>query len=275
MNEYYRNLCPEWAKEIQLQHDLVLGDDADSLLSCNLLEEITNGLWKVNYFYDFEDIYRANKTSERIIGVDMAFTKQGARCFDNHVSRAYPNDTYNKNCMNLNFYKDYISATKNYYKKYPFSTLMLIMAYYDIPLPKSDAGKAIILAIDSSHKGHYTNNSYFKQIHTDWLELLGFGSLVDILNKRDMAFFKKVQEYFGLSEKVYLNEDGLLKTDIKLELIQPYLDWDLGLSDKKFKLIKQFEREGHSVGEKRLPNKEDIISLAFTGKEYISYTHRG
>lgn len=275
MNEYYRNLCPEWAKEIHLENDLALGDDSDSLLSCNLLEEMTNGLWKVNYFYDFKDIYRANKTTERIIGVDMAFTKQGVRCFDNHVSRAYPGEKYNENCMNLNFYKDNISATKNYYKKYPFSTLMLIMAYYDIPLPKSRAGKEIILAIDSAHKGHYTNNSFFKQIHTDWLELLGFGSLVDILNKRDRPFFEKVQNYFGLGEKVYLNDNGLLQTRIDLEALQPYLDWDLGLSDKKFKQIGSLVREGHNVGDKRLPDKKDIISLAYTAKDYVSYTHRG
>ena len=43
------------------KHDLMIGDDSDSSLSCDLLAHITNGKWKPNYFYNFESFYQINK----------------------------------------------------------------------------------------------------------------------------------------------------------------------------------------------------------------------
>lgn len=271
MKEYYKKQCPKWADDTMLEHDLILGDDSDSLLSCNLLTDMTNGLWDINYFYDFKNSYRIKKSDLPSIGVDMAFTKN-VRCFDNHVSRQTISSNFNKFCMNMNLY-NYISRD-NYYKKYPFSTLMMIMSYYDIPLPKSDIGKEIILAVDSAFKGHYANNEHFKKIHTDWLEALGFESLVDTLNKRNPSFFYGLQQDYGLNEKIFINEYDILESEIDLNGIQPYLDWKLELPQQKFKLVKEFVREGHKLGEKRIPQRSDLISLAFTGKDYVSYTHK-
>ncbi|KLT15909.1 hypothetical protein AA980_22205 [Neobacillus vireti] len=272
MNEYYKKQCPDWANDTQLEHDLILGDDSDSLLSCNLLTDMTLGLWDINYFYDFENFYINKKTESPTIGVDMAFTRS-TRCFDNHVSRQFSHSKFNPYCMNMNLYKGI--SCENYYKKYPFSTLMLIMSYYDIPLPKSDIGKELLLACDSAFKGHYASKDFFKKIHTDWLEVLGFGSLVDVLDKRTPNFFYELQKDYGLNEKIRLDENGYLESNINLEAIQSHLDWKLELPDQQFKLYAKRVRDGHKLGAKSIPDMSELISLAFTGKDYVSYTYKG
>ena len=271
MNEFMKKQCPDWANETNLEFDLMIGNDSDSALSCNLLEDITNGNWKVNYFYDFENFYRHDKTNLPVVGVDMAFSKN-VRCFDNHVTKQYPYSPYNKVMINPNMFYD-ISADKNYYKKYPFSTLILVMAYYDIPLPKSDIGKDIILAVDSSFKGHYTSKKHFKDIHTEWLERMGFIGLIDRLNMNPIDYYYNIQKQFGLNEPINITDKGLLSSRIDFEGLQPYLNWKIGLPEKKFKLIKECQREGHYLGKKQIPDREKLISLAYTAKDYVSYTH--
>lgn len=271
MQEYLKQQCPTWADKTYLEFDLMVGDDSDSLISCNLLEEMTSGKWNTNYFYNFESFYRVKNTENHVIGVDMAFTKN-VMCFDNHVSRQYSNSKFNPYCMNLNLYKG-INANDNYYKKYPFSTLMMIMSYYDIPLPAGEIGKEIILAIDSAFKGHYTPNEYFKKIHTDWLEALGFSSLIDTLKKRDKKYFNAIQEQYGLNEKIFIDDEGYLQTDILLKAIQPHIEWKIELPEQQFKLKKACIREAHKLGAKEIPDRKKLNSLAFTGKDYVSYTY--
>lgn len=279
MKKYYKDQCKnlEWVDETNSEYDLMLGDDSDSLITANLNTEITNGLWDINYFYDFKSFYRINKRDKvqqkQIIGVDMAFTKN-VRCFDNHIQKQFNNSPVNPYCMNLNNFTPNLSASKNYYKKYPFSTLMMVMSYYDIPLPKSQIGKEIVLAIDSSFKGAYATKDFFKKIHTNWLEELGFESLIDILNSRSIDYFYKLQDTYNLNEKVYLDKDGYLKTNINLNAIQPHLDWKLELPNKQFHLIKQHHKEAHLLDNKQIPKREELISLAFTGKNYVSYTYK-
>ncbi|USK69194.1 hypothetical protein [Peribacillus asahii] len=272
MITYLKKQCPEWANDTYLEHDLILGDDSDSGISCNLLDEITSGFWKANYFYNFNNFYRIEKTGLPIVGVDMAFMKK-VKTFDNHVSKRYSHSNYNPLSMNLNLYKG-ISAEKNYHRKYPFSTLMLIMSYYDIPLPKSEIGKEIILAIDSAHKGHYASSDYYKGIHTNWLEELGFTSLIDVLNKRNRNYFKGVQGEYGLNEKIFIGDAGYLKSNINLEAIQPHLNWKLSIPEQPFKLLRKWNGDQHEIGEKKLPDSKKLISLAYTGKDYVCYTYQ-
>ncbi|MGE6259214.1 hypothetical protein ACQKCU_15130 [Heyndrickxia sporothermodurans] len=270
MNKYYKDKAPEWTKDTQIEHDLMVGDDSDSSLSTNLLEYITNGKWKVNYYYDFESFYKIHDTDKPLIGVDMAFTKN-VRCFDNHLSQEYYSSKYNPFCFNLNVYKG-INASQNYYKKYPFSTLMLIMSYYDVPLPKTQLGKEIVLAVDSSFIGHYTTNNFFKQIHTDWLELLGFGELVNILDQRSKSYFYGLQQEYGLNEKILMNEKGYLESNVKFEAIQPYLDWEIGIPKEKFELLHTCKRGFiQDISKERLP--ENLVSLAYTSKKSAAFTY--
>lgn len=266
MKNELKEKMPDWCiKDLKLERDLILTNDIDSLMSSILLEVMTNYLWRINYFYDFTSIYRANKTKSATIGVDAAFTKN-VRTFDNHYT------IHNKASANMNRIKGI--GIHNYCEKYPFSTLMLIMAYYDIPLPKTQIGKEIILATDSAFKGFYTTNKRFKQIYIDWLEDMGYTCLIDILNQRDKDYFYKLQDDYGLNEKIEIDEQGYLHTKINFKDIQPHFDFKIGLPQQRFIYIQTFQTDAHKVGVKPIPSKDKLISLAYTYKDWVCYTYK-
>lgn len=267
MKKEIKELFPTWIDETHLEYDLMLGNDVDSLLSCNLLEEITDGKWKINYFYDFKNFYRYEKTGLKPIGVDMAFTKK-ARCFDNHLTKISHDDSYNKLCANPNL--PFNISRDNYSKKYGMSTLLLIMSLYDIPLPQDPHAREILLAVDTAFKGHFV--SAFNKTHTDWLERLGYTELIDTLKSRDMDYYYKVLTYYGLQNEITIKKSGELFSMINYEVLQEKFDWKIYLPEQDFKLIKKCKRKGSKL-EQGLPPKDKLISLAFTGENYASYTY--
>ncbi|SFA52366.1 hypothetical protein SAMN05216169_103222 [Anoxybacillus pushchinoensis] len=265
MKKELREKFPNFINETHKKYDLILGDDVDSAISCSLLKVITNK-WNINYFYNFKNFYRHEKTENKTIGVDMAFLK--SRCFDNHISKRTKNDEHNPLCANLNIVHNI--SCENYTSKYSMSTLMLIMSIYDISLPKTTDGKEILLAIDTGFKGFYSD--YFRPIHTNWLEELGYTELIDILKQRDMKYFYDLIKKYGLYEKISIDENGCLQSDIKFDAIQPFFDFEIGLPAEQFKLIKKCERANHETYI-QLPERERIISLAYTKRNFVSYTY--
>ena len=267
MKKELKEKFPSWINETDIKYDLILGDDVDSAISCSLLETITGGNWKINYFYDFKNFYRHEKTENKTIGVDIAFLK--SRCFDNHISKRTKNDEHNPYCANLNLIHNI--SCQNYTSKYSMSTLMLIMSLYDVPLPKTTGGKEILLAIDTSFKGFYI--SKFQHIHINWLEELGYTELIDILKQRNMKYFYNLIEQYNLQKKIEINKDSCLQSDIKFDAIQPFFDWEIGLPMiERFKLIKKCQRVNHETYI-QLPKRERIISLAYTRSNFVSYTY--
>ena len=196
----------------------------------------------------------------------MAFLK--SRCFDNHISKRTKNDEHNPLCANLNLIHNI--SCENYTSKYSMSTLMLIMSLYDIPLPRTTEGKEILLAIDTSFKGFYSD--YFRPVHTNWLEELGFTELIDILNKRNMKYFYGLIKQYNLQKKIEINKNGCLRSEIKFDAIQPFFDFEIGLPAEQFRLIKKCQRANHETYI-QLPERERIISLAYTKRNFVSYTY--
>jgi len=267
MKNELQQRMPDWCvNDLKLERDLILTNDIDSLMSAILLQVLTNYLWRINYFYDFMSIYRHKKTGNITIGIDAAFTKN-VRTFDNHYT------IHNKASANMNRIKGI--GRNEYCKKYPFSTIMLIMAYYDIPMPTSPTGREIILAIDSSFKGFYTTNDYYKKIYLNWLEEMGYTSLIDILNQRDKDYFYKLQDDYGLNEKIEIDEQGYLYTKINFNDIQPHFnDFKIELPQQRFQHLRTFQTAAHKIGEKPIPSKDKLISLAYTYKNWVCYTYK-
>lgn len=150
MREKIKNEFPKWVNEINSQYNLILSNDIDSLMSCCLLNYLFQT--KITHFYNFKAIYTTDEKAKNLIGVDIAFSNN-FKVFDNHVTRIDKNDKVNILSANLNAI--YNISRENYYKKYCGSTLLQIWSLYDVPLPKTEEGKMILLAIDSSFKGHY------------------------------------------------------------------------------------------------------------------------
>lgn len=78
--------------------------------------------------------------------------------FDNNVNRVNLSDYTNPNAINSNILSDI--TNENYYDKYLDSIALLIWSIYNIPLPETELGKMILLAIDTTFKGFYGKDQY-------------------------------------------------------------------------------------------------------------------
>lgn len=232
MNKEYKKLLPDWYLN---EHEMVLSNDIDSLASCALLKKINN--WEIKYFYDFEKVYKITGHTEKKekCWVDVAI--QSGHAFDNHVSRLSLYDEWNKDMINLN--QTSMITNDNYSDKYAGSTLLEIWSLYDVPLPKTEIGKMILLAIDVSFKGFYSTN--FHDIQKYYLvDILGFKELYNVINRHEKEEFYDVITKYGLNADI-ICEDGELKSRLKLERIGKLLDLDLTLPEEEFEVIEELE----------------------------------
>ncbi|MEK6990467.1 hypothetical protein NST08_09505 [Paenibacillus sp. FSL K6-1566] len=270
MQEVLRNKFPTWTNDTeQGKYDLCLSNDLDSLLSCLYLEQLKG--YKVNYFYDFNRIFKANDTGKKVIGVDMAL--EHGMVWDNHITKLHKSDQVNQNAANVNAVTGI--SRDNYYQKFCGSTLLQILSYYKVPMPKSREAKLILLAIDSTFLGYYSND--FKQINHNWLEQLQLYELLDVLESEPTkAEFYRVKKQYNLDSQIQVNDNGILSTNIDLAAMQGLFAFPLCLSAEKFNITHTFKRTGrYELTKGREYSKHDIrglYSIALTHKNKFKYT---
>lgn len=252
--------------------DLVLSDDIDSLASCALLNKVKG--WKVEHFYDFENLYSTERSNNEKCWVDVAVLK--GKGFDNHLTKISTFDTWNQELINPNT----LVGINNdfYYNKYAGSTLLVVWSIYKMPLPETEEGKMLLLCIDSAFKGHYV--PAFEETNQFYLcNMLEFGELYDVMERHtDKEFYALIEKY-GLNNKIkYI--DGKLTTNLDLETIGKLLGLDLTLEDVEFTLEQEL-----TIEEKQLPvwvtdlrqlqtfhKDSEIFTLAFTYKDAMRYS---
>ncbi len=273
MNEEVRGMFPKWCQDKNKDSSLMIGDDIDSLMTAMVLQHINGN--EIDWFYDFEREYIVEGSFldefDRI-GCDMALTS--GRTWDNHVTMMYKDDVYNVDSANLNnFYR--INRT-NYTDKYAGSTLLLVYSYFNIPLPESKEGKMILLAIDSSFKGHYS--SRFKKTNNEWLRLLGFEELVQLMEEVTIDDFYDVIRKYKLNEKIGLS-GGRLVTKVDLEGIGKHFSFNVQLPNKVFEVYETYKRGNidlrkYDKAKKKPVKSHRIVSFAMTYQNNASYTIR-
>lgn len=269
MQQELKNKFPEWCFDFtQGQNILVLTDDLDSLLGCSIENYVKGN--DINYFYNFNKLFVADKSDKRkAIGIDLALHKGKSWC--NHVVRINKDDYVNPQTANINALLKVHSD--NYFKKYAMSTSIMMWSFYDLPLPKTKEGKMLLLCIDSSFLGHYDNR--FKDIHTAYLELLGFNKLIDLLNNTSKFEFEMLQSKYKTKAKIKLNNQGYLETKLPLAELQGFFDIPLELPRQKFELMIQFNDttgSTYQIKSKDQINKQ-IISFALTGRNKFKFTY--
>ncbi|MFC0235654.1 hypothetical protein ACFFJJ_04990 [Fictibacillus phosphorivorans] len=267
MNKELKEKFPEWCMDFtQGQHTTILQGDLDSLMGCAIEREVKGN--EINYFYEFDNLYVADKTDKRkAIGIDLALARGKSYC--NHVVKINRYDEVNPQTANINVINNIHSG--NYTQKYAMSTALMMWSYYGLPLPKSREGKMILLAIDSGYLGHYSD--YFKRTHNTYLEQLGFTELIDLLNESSQEHFKKVHNIYKTKSEIHLNEDGYLYTNLALAEMQGFFDVDLTLPTQQFTLRNQFK--SHKASTYNIQSKSQIsnlISFALTRKNEMKYT---
>jgi hypothetical protein len=235
MHIEYKELVPEWALEND-KHDLVLSNDIDSLASCAVLKKVKG--WDVKYFYDFENVYKIKdyEGNNEKCWVDVAI-KEG-HAFDNHVSKIGYADDWNEEMVNLN-QMEWI-ACPSYENKYAGSTLLEIWSLYDLPLPKTEEGKMLLLAIDVTFKGFYSDK--FKDIQKRYLvDILGFDELYEVIKRHKEKDFYKYIEVFGLNEDIICKDGKLSSSKLKLKQIGILLGLDLSLPTDTYEVEEELE----------------------------------
>ena len=273
MNLDYKENIPQWFEE-QTQLDLVLSDDLDSLLSCALLKKVKG--WNIKYFYNFRSCYAStdlkNGHNERC-WVDVAIMN-GEKAFDNHVSMVSLWDEWNTQMINPNLMADI--TNEDYTDKYAGSTALLIWSLFDLPLPKTEEGKMLLLCIDSAFKGHYSEK--FAEANQFYLcDMFGFGELYDVMERHTADEFYKLIDKYKLNNTIYITNKGKLYVDIDMDLqkIGELLGVELELPDDSFLLWKEYEIMQEKIGSyidtcRDIAN--NIFTLAFTYRNSVRYS---
>ncbi|WP_031314119.1 hypothetical protein [Caldanaerobacter subterraneus] len=231
MREDIKKLFPEWTNSDNY-YDLCLTDDIDSLLSCIFLKRIKG--YEINYFYDFTNIYSTNKATNQVIGVDTDLVK--GKCWGNHV-------VIEKNKESANLNRVLNISSKNYTNKYAGSTLLTILSYYDVDISHlSEEALMILLCIDSAFLGFY--DAKFKEVHKYYLgDILQFPELLEVEERHTKKEFEGIQKKYRLKEKIKINKEGMLYTDIALPELEAVLGIPIQLPDIKFYPRKTFQTD--------------------------------
>lgn len=246
------------------QYDLILSNDVDSLYSCILIEQVKG--YTINYFYDFKNLYQSKQSNLEYIGVDIDLTQ--GYCISNHVTRLSEQDKHNLKALNLNN-----KITRNNYStKYSMSTVLYLYRLLKFPLPTTEQGKMILLAIDAGYKGFY--NPDFRDIHKHYLvDVLEYEELYDLCQKYSINDFIDIIIKYNLNGKIWFNNGGL-QTNIKLRELQEVLGLPFLLPRIKFTKIKEFEYITKPISNEKTKEELDsnIFSLALTRKNYVNYS---
>lgn len=279
MKEEYKERLPQWYKDTK-NYDLILTDDIDSLLSCAILQKVKG--WDIEYCMLFkldkeQSLDYMGKTSNatnEVIGVDLAL--QNGKTFDNHVSRLGELDQVNEECINLNFIKDV--TRKNYFKKYNLSTVLLLWGLYDLPIPESEEGKMILLAIDGTFSSHFSKYQNDRDMNRFYMcEVLGLEELYQCQLRHKQYEFDDIKKKYKLNNKIRVHK-GKLQTDIDLLGINlELIDTDIWceLPKKAFQLHKVFRdiQMPLSYNTTKLSDiTKNPYSVALTGRDFICYS---
>lgn len=258
MNKQLKDLFPQWIHQKQ-DSALIMTNDIDSIVSCAIGKAVFG--YEVNQYYSFSKLYQKDLEDTReTIGVDLAI-KTG-KTYDNHLTKFYGTSISNPESANINSILKV--STENYTDKFAMSTAIMMWSLYDLPLPTSLEGKLILLAIDSGFKGHYDKR--FNAVHTQYLELLGFTELVDILNEFDVSVFERItRKLKEQDDRVYRRKTGELYTYLNLDNTSKHLGIRLEIPSGQFSIVQEFTNERFSTSDTHdLMKNNNVFSYALT-----------
>ncbi|MGR9049231.1 hypothetical protein ACQ4XT_11430 [Halobacillus faecis] len=267
MKKELREKFPKWCS-LDEQYSTVLTDDLDSLLGCAIQKQVKGH--EIDHFYNFNTLYKGSEaTDNKLIGIDLALHNGMSWC--NHVVKIGKDDYVNPRTANLNVINNIHKG--NYFEKYAGSTAMLMWSFYDLPLPETKLGKMLLLCIDSGFLGHYDNR--FKEAHNNYLRMLGFDELIDLLNDTNKQDYFDLQKQYKTKAKIRLNSEGNLQTNLPLSELEGVFNLPLELPTQQFSIRKRFKETSGTT--QRINSKEQIdkkiISFALTGKNKFKYTY--
>ena len=275
MKDEYLKKVPTWYMG-NGKYELVLSDDIDSLVATCAIQKVKK-YWTTEYFYDFdniyctEDVYDIKDKAPTRVWVDVAIVK-AEKAFDNHISRKNGEDYTNPYCINPNILADVTNS--DYTNKYAGSTALLIWSLYNLPLPTTEEGKMLLLAIDSTFKGYYSDR--FRARNKFFLcDVLGFEELYEVEQRHTAQEFYQIISKYELSRKIkYNKQTKRLETALDLKTIGEVLGVDLYLPTKEFEHWRSFKQcQSNMLGTKSVKDiSKALVTIAFTFKDTAKYS---
>lgn len=272
MNDKYLEQIPKWYTSEDTQFDLILSDDIDSLTSCAVINQAKH--WNIEYFYNFNSMGTTNNGVNEMVGVDIA--RCSGKTFDNHVVMFHIDDEFNPESINPNIIKNI--TRYNYSYKYCGSTALLVWSLYNRPLPVSEEGKMILLAIDYTHKGFYSSNSTFNDMNKRYLcDMFGFEELYEVEQRHKSYEFDDIAKKYNLYQKIN-HPKGILTTSLKLDAISEQLELKIELPTNTFYEHSNYKNNmvGLYQGSRGKLKRKDCIdnpySLALTHADTVNFS---
>lgn len=255
MKKEIKQKFPSWINE-DIDYNLCLSDDIDSLFSCIILKKIKG--YEIGWFYNFNSIYRAKDVEKKkVIGVDMDLVNR--RCWGNHVTLE------NKNSANLNTILGI--SRYNYISKFAGSTLLTILSYYNVDLSQcTEKQLEVLISIDVAFKQYFFNKNLFKKYYCDILE---YPIFVDIIEKHDKEYFYNIIKEYKLNEHIYI-KDNKLHTNIELDKLgELFPKLSFNLPENTYKKKRNFEIIQSTYQQHE---QKEIFSCARTYKNKLRYS---
>jgi hypothetical protein len=264
-------MFPEFCNDNTTKYDLCLTNDVDSLLSCALLNYLKG--YEINYYYDFNALYRMKKSSNPVIFVDCDVTGENY-CWSNHATALSTEDikNINKNAANLN---NVMKINRdNYFTKYAGSTILQLMSYYDFDISSlSEETLMLLLCIDVGYKGYYSKYPNDNRAHDFFIrEVMEFPELIELEEKYGVDDFYNLFEKYNLRAKIRVNQKGVLETELDMNLLSELFKFPVELPLGDFNKLYDFEYlklplKVNTVYTKKSEMK--IFSLALTRKNEV------
>ena len=288
MKEQYRKKLlsgNEWIDGTD-KYGLILTDDLDSLLGCAIIKAIKG--WNVEQVF----LFKANKAKDKdylgvtdnatheAIGVDFAMTN--GKCFDNHLTALSWNDVVNPESVNLNRTCGIHRGT--YFRKYNLSTVLLLWSLYDLPKENlSDELMMLLIAIDGSYEGFYTDEKYVG-IHERWIKtILDLPEFLECEKRHTKKDFTDIRKKYSIhrGQGKITSSKGYLSTDIDIkginELLKRDTDIQIELPTDRFHMKAMFKDNMVRIQDSPSSIKsicENPFCYALTNKYTVNYSER-
>lgn len=257
----------------QSDKKIIFNNDADGHISTCLSRH--SMYWQPVGMYDFKNLfvdenYIKKMTKQELVWLDVSVFGN-RQAIDMHVTKIHKDDPVNKNSININNYMNI--HRDNYTKKCAWGVHLAILAYFQpIDLNKlSDEQKALLWLPDSSYESFYFDRDTFY----GYVEMFGLQALTDVLEKHSKEDFINFQNKLNIKGKIWVDENGKLQTNIRLDKIQdilPMIDWSL--PQGTYKCVKKFQAVEKKI-DFTVPRErvhDDMFSFALTKKRKLKYS---
>ena len=238
---------PKWCEDTK-DYDLLLSDDIDSLMCAMFQKQYFNR--EIKYFIDVnykKCAYRKSgiqkmyikenhiENKDNMLGLDIALEE--GKTWDNHVTKIYKVDNYNKNSANINNIRNINKY--NYTDKYVISSYITMLSYYNIDISKwSYEQLCVLCAIDGLYTPFETER--FKTKATkNLVNDLEYGFLADFITE-NIEDIKRIEQELNLKEGKIKVKDGKLVTNIKLDKLSEIFGYEISLPTFNFNGLHEY-----------------------------------